>query len=49
MRRVMEVIAAFDAVHGRGAALREGGATLTLMASFWAIAWMSAAIWGDLP
>lgn len=49
MRRVIGTIAAFDAVHGRGAALREGAASLALMTAFAAIAWVAAAMFGDFP
>lgn len=42
-----QTIVAFDAVHGRGASLREGRAICCLMAAFAAIAWAVATIWGD--
>lgn len=48
MRRVREVFAAFDAVHGRGAALREAIATMLLMAGFSIAACAVAAISGPM-
>lgn len=49
MRRIIETMAAFDAVHGRGAALREGAAIMALFAVLAAIAWFAALMLGDLP
>lgn len=48
-RVIIETIAAFDAVHGRGAALREGAAIMGLFAVLAPLAWTAAAMFGDLP
>ena len=47
MRRMIETLAAFDAVHGRGAARRDGAAICALMAAFAVLAWAAAAMFGE--
>ena len=48
MRRLIaETFAAFDAVHGAGASLREGRAICGLMAAFAVLAWAAAAMLGE--